>query len=180
MELILEGKDCGFAWSASHLLPGHFKCSRMHGHNYVMDVKIESDKLDKNGMIVDFVEIKQKLRMLIEEFDHRLMLPSKAIMGTKTFTEDCDMKIEITSYNQDKSMFNNKFISSWKIKFLGDTNEIKTYIIPFGDVVFIDNYTHITAENLAQYFRDKIKDIYSENGIVHVTIYEDTGQGATA
>ena len=62
-----------FKFSAAHYLciPGH-KCSTMHGHNY--RVRIEcAGKVDGNGMIVDFHEIKRHVDPIIEQLDHKLL-----------------------------------------------------------------------------------------------------------
>ena len=174
MKLILKGENCGFTWSASHLLPGHFKCSRMHGHNYVMDVEIETGDLInlKNGMIVDFVKIKKVIRDMIEEYDHKLMLPN-------AFQEH-----NFSNMNIIKSKLEN--LDSFKIKYKGMRNEDKVYSIPASDIIFIENVDFITAEELSRYFKRKIMLLLHdiENDVlyksVYVTIYEDSGQGATA
>ena len=62
-----------FEFSAAHHLPlmpdGH-KCKRVHGHNYVVSVVIESDKLDDVGMVVDFGELKIFKSWLDVTLDH--------------------------------------------------------------------------------------------------------------
>ena len=46
-----------FSFSASHRLPslpsGH-KCSRLHGHNYVVDIEVSADSVDSHSMVLDF------------------------------------------------------------------------------------------------------------------------------
>lgn len=50
-------------------------CTRLHGHNYRVEVSISGDTLDHNGMIVDFKEIKRRLQgWLDEHWDHRTIL----------------------------------------------------------------------------------------------------------
>lgn len=69
-----------FKFSAAHHLciPGH-KCSTMHGHNY--RVRIEcSGTVDKNGMIIDFHDIKRCVDPIIEQLDHKLL--NDVICGT--------------------------------------------------------------------------------------------------
>ena len=178
MELILRGEDCGFTWSAAHLLPGHFKCSNMHGHNYVLDLEIASENLN-HGMIVDFVVIKKKLRELIEDYDHKLMLPYQAVVSSTKFSKSCEMEIKRLPTDPE-------FGNVLKITYFGLENEKKSYIIPYSDITFIDEVDFITAENLAKHFKKKVLEILSristinQGGSVHVTIYEDSGQGARA
>ena len=49
------------------------KCSRPHGHNGVVEVELSGD-LDARGMVVDFADIKRKLKGCLEELDHRMLL----------------------------------------------------------------------------------------------------------
>lgn len=51
------------------------KCRNLHGHNGKACVTLESDKLDRLGMVVDFVEIKRVIATWIDEtLDHTLLL----------------------------------------------------------------------------------------------------------
>jgi len=59
----IEYMDC------AHLLPGHPKCGSLHGHTYKVEVIIEGEK--KNGMILDFADMKNVVRTVLAEFDHR-------------------------------------------------------------------------------------------------------------
>jgi 6-pyruvoyltetrahydropterin/6-carboxytetrahydropterin synthase len=46
-----------FEFSASHQLDGlgdRHKCARPHGHNYVVNIELVSDRLNDTGMIVDY------------------------------------------------------------------------------------------------------------------------------
>src|SRR5207245_8883529 len=61
---------------------GHFisyegdKCERLHGHNYRATVEIEGD-LDTNYYVFDFIALKQHLKTITDELDHRMMLPTQ-------------------------------------------------------------------------------------------------------
>src|SRR6476646_3825968 len=51
------------------------KCRNLHGHNGKACVTLAGDKLDRQGMIVDFGEIKRVLAHWIDEtLDHTLLL----------------------------------------------------------------------------------------------------------
>jgi len=51
------------------------KCRNIHGHNGKVCVTLEADRLDKQGMVVDFVEIKRRLSGWIDStLDHTLLL----------------------------------------------------------------------------------------------------------
>lgn len=61
-------------FSAGHALRGYKgKCENVHGHNYRVRVTMAGEQLDANGLLVDFVEIKRAMRVVIEKLDHRLL-----------------------------------------------------------------------------------------------------------
>ena len=74
MIIEIDGAHSGIRFSACHFIPGHEKCSRLHGHSYIVRARLEGDIAD-NGMVIDFVEIKKALRMIAEEMDHKTLLP---------------------------------------------------------------------------------------------------------
>ena len=52
--------------SGSHFLklPYESKCSRLHGHNWIITVTCQRENLNAEGMVVDFTEIKSIVRQL--------------------------------------------------------------------------------------------------------------------
>jgi 6-pyruvoyltetrahydropterin/6-carboxytetrahydropterin synthase len=57
-------------FSAGHFLtgvPADHPCSRQHGHNYIVNIELISNKLDDNGFIIDFNEIKSLIK---NKMDH--------------------------------------------------------------------------------------------------------------
>ena len=51
------------------------KCKHLHGHNGRAVIVLEAQSLDSRGMLVDFVEIKQKVQRWIDEnLDHNMLL----------------------------------------------------------------------------------------------------------
>lgn len=67
------------------------KCrENIHGHSYIVEVFITSDKLDDGYMIMDFCRLK-KVKDFIESFDHTYSLWHK---------EDEDFKAFIYKYNK--------------------------------------------------------------------------------
>ena len=58
-------------FSAAHNLRGYKgKCEALHGHNWKVEVKASSEKLDKTGMVMDFKHLKMKLSKVLKQFDH--------------------------------------------------------------------------------------------------------------
>ncbi|MGN0069889.1 MAG: 6-carboxytetrahydropterin synthase QueD [Prevotella sp.] len=58
-----------FEISASHQLKLSYasKCSRLHGHNWLVTVSCRAEQLDGNGMVTDFSEVK---RLVMDRLDH--------------------------------------------------------------------------------------------------------------
>lgn len=54
--------------SASHKLTLNYKskCQNLHWHNWIIDVYLESEKLDENGMVYDFTKIKQEVSEILD------------------------------------------------------------------------------------------------------------------
>lgn len=63
-----------YHFSASHILkglPDDHPCSRMHGHNYIVEVELQASALDKNGFVRDYREL-NALKIYIDgSVDHR-------------------------------------------------------------------------------------------------------------
>lgn len=37
------------------------KCRNLHGHNWIIEIYLHSEQLDKNGMVMDFTQIKSAI-----------------------------------------------------------------------------------------------------------------------
>ena len=63
-----------FHFSASHqlsTLPDSNPCSRVHGHNYIVKVELESEELNQHGFVVDYKDLAPLKKYIDEELDHR-------------------------------------------------------------------------------------------------------------
>lgn len=61
-------KKMEIAGAHSLALDYESKCSNLHGHNWVVTVYCRSEKLNRNGMVCDFTEIK---KMVHDKLDHK-------------------------------------------------------------------------------------------------------------
>ena len=62
-----------FHFSAAHrldLLPDDHPCSRLHGHNYIVEAVLESEELDQRGFVVDYNELEPIRTFIDENLDH--------------------------------------------------------------------------------------------------------------
>ena len=61
-------------FASAHTLRGYpGACARMHGHNWKVEVEVESTRLNEVGMGVDFKVIKTATRELAGRLDHRYL-----------------------------------------------------------------------------------------------------------
>jgi 6-pyruvoyltetrahydropterin/6-carboxytetrahydropterin synthase len=63
-----------FSFAASHTiggLPPEHPCSRLHGHNYEVEVVLQSPALDSIGFVRDYHELSALREFLRETVDHR-------------------------------------------------------------------------------------------------------------
>jgi len=150
--LEIDGWSSGLRFSACHIIPGHEKCGRMHGHSYAVHIRIRG-RPNKDHIIADFGEVKKVLREICEEMDHKMLVPTKNPL----------LKI---SHKGD-----NIIIEHGK----------KTYSFPKEDVLELP-IPSATAEGLARYILDKIGPRLKQPNIeeIEVGLDEGVGQGAWA
>lgn len=59
-------------FSAAHFLRGYpGKCEEVHGHNYSIEVWLESKELNKSGLVYDFRKLKKQIQKILP--DHKLL-----------------------------------------------------------------------------------------------------------
>jgi len=46
------------------------RCQSIHGHSYLFEVTLESESLNKDGMVLDFGELKDVVNHFFDSFDH--------------------------------------------------------------------------------------------------------------
>lgn len=139
---------------------GHFisyegdKCERLHGHNYRAAVEIEG-QLDVNQYVFDFIALKQATKALVQELDHRMMLP----------TRNPHIQVE----TGPKSIHVRYREREW--------------LFPTGDCVLLP-IENTTAELLARYLGQRLLDDLRQTyqfvpEVLRVEVEENIGQFAT-
>ena len=48
-------------------------CENVHGHNFKVQVVIEGEKLDRAGLLVDFLDVKDLMQRVIARLDHQFI-----------------------------------------------------------------------------------------------------------
>lgn len=63
---------CDFA--AAHLLRNfRGKCEHLHGHNWKVEVVVRGYRLNESEILLDFGELKQATREVVDELDHKFL-----------------------------------------------------------------------------------------------------------
>lgn len=147
-KLIVERTDLNF--SAAHFLMRHPKCERMHGHNYRVTIGIESDELNSQQMIVDFMDVRNITRDICQKMDHHILIPTKA--------ED----IEIKEMGKEMEVIANK----------------RRYIFPKDDALLLP-IEATTVEKISEYIYKQLKQSPLKNLKIKVSVEEAEGSIAT-
>ncbi|MBQ8180276.1 MAG: 6-pyruvoyl tetrahydropterin synthase family protein [Candidatus Methanomethylophilaceae archaeon] len=151
MFLEIDGGYSGIRFSACHFIPRHEKCARLHGHSYIVRLRLEGEIGDE-GMIMDFVILKRKLKEMIDELDHKTLLP--------TASQDVQLKVDDVSVEA---------VSCGK-----------RYVFPREDVTLLDIPT-TTAEEMSRAMTLRmVTEIDFPPNVRSVSIGLDEERGQTA
>ncbi len=139
---------------------GHFisyegdRCERLHGHNYRTAVEVEGD-LDENHYVFDFIALKNCTKAIVDELDHRMMLP----------TGNRFIKVEVGP-------------ASVHVRYRD-----REWLFPRGDCVLLP-IENTTAELLARWIGQRLLDDLQRQHnyrpqVLRVEVEENIGQSAT-
>jgi 6-pyruvoyltetrahydropterin/6-carboxytetrahydropterin synthase len=137
-KVLIERGNLGF--SAAHFITFEGQCEPLHGHNYGVRVEVEGE-LTPDSYVLDFVVLKNIVRALCKEWDHRFLLPLN------------NPHLRLTEHED-----------AWEVVYNGPLTHgaaardgVTRYLLPKAAVVPlpIDN---ATAERLAQQLARRIAD----------------------
>lgn len=149
--LEIDGGYSGIRFSACHFIPRHEKCSRLHGHSYIVRLRLEGD-IGEEGMIMDFVVLKKALKAMIDELDHKTLLP----------TQSSDVKLGVTETSVEAVSCG------------------KRYVFPREDVVLLE-IPNTTAEEMSKMMTKRVvSEIEFPDNVASVSIGLDEERGQTA
>ena len=116
-------------FSAAHFITyGGNVCERLHGHNWRVAAEVFGP-LDENHYVVDFIAVRDALRKIVDELDHRMLLPTDH-ESIRVAADDREVVV---------------------------TFEDRRWIFPRGDCVLLP-LANTTAELLAQYIGRRLAD----------------------
>jgi 6-pyruvoyltetrahydropterin/6-carboxytetrahydropterin synthase len=139
---------------------GHFisyegdKCERLHGHNYRVAVEVEGS-LDENHYVFDFIALKTRTKLITDELDHRMMLPTRSRV------------IQLAEEGH-----------AVRVRY-----KDREWLFPRDECVLLP-IENTTAELLARYIGQRLRDDLRkqfgfEPGMMRVEVEESVGQSAT-
>jgi 6-pyruvoyltetrahydropterin/6-carboxytetrahydropterin synthase len=141
-------------FSAAHFITFNGNvCERLHGHNYRVCAEV-AGPLDENAYVIDFIALRDALRGLVDELEHRVILPTE------------HKQIHVT----------------WDDREVTAVFEDRRWIFPRGDCALLP-VANTTAELLARYLGRRLLDALQERtGVrpksLRIGVDENHGQWA--
>ncbi len=76
-------------YDAAHFLRNYEgKCSRLHGHRYVVEAALQATELDDSGIAFDFIDLKKALRSIADALDHENLNELPQFQDVETSAEN--------------------------------------------------------------------------------------------
>jgi 6-pyruvoyltetrahydropterin/6-carboxytetrahydropterin synthase len=114
-------------FSAAHFITlSENVCERLHGHNYRVAAEVFGS-LNNEQMVIDFIVLRDAMRDLISELDHRVILPTQ------------HPKIRVATTGDS----------------IEATFDDRRWVFPHGDCALLP-VTNTTAERLAEYLARRL------------------------
>ncbi len=100
-------------FSAAHALNGYVgNCSKMHGHNWIIESFIQCKKLNSIGIGIDFRDVKKTVKDILKKLDHTNLNELKEFKEINPTSEH----IARFLYKELSKVLNNEYIKVSKIK----------------------------------------------------------------
>ena len=144
-------------FAAAHFItfPGH-RCEKLHGHNYRTRVVVEGGLDPEAHYVVDFSMLKDLMKQLTDEIDHRVLLPLQS-SKIQVLEEGDTVRVAVGGKPR--------------------------YVFPRADCALLP-VPNTTVEMLAQYLAGRLSKALATSGgvalrAVEVEVEENFGQSAT-
>lgn len=141
-------------FSAAHFITFNGNvCERLHGHNWRTAVEV-SGPLDKNRYVFDFIALRDSLQKIVNELDHRVLLPMS------------HRKIHVTSGEREVIA----------------TFDDRRWVFPVEDCVILP-VENTTAEEIALWIAKRLSEAIVASAttpinLIQVEVEENFGQWA--
>lgn len=64
------------------------KCEELHGHNWKVEISVVSNRVGKDGLVIDFGILKRKLDKVLKPLDHTYLNDLRYFSGTEPSSEN--------------------------------------------------------------------------------------------
>lgn len=97
-------------FEAAHYINNYSgKCSRLHGHNWKVEVNIYGSKLDELGMLIDFRDLKATVNKIMLKLDHYCLNEIEPFCSINPTAENIakyiyEQLLETREFDQDKKL----------------------------------------------------------------------------
>lgn len=146
--LVLEKED--FKFSCAHFtLFGPDDAELLHGHNYHVSVELQGRKLDDEGLLASFVDVKKAVRTACARLDERTLVPTRS------------PHLQLRSKNGE-----------YEIRY-----QDRRYVVPEADILELP-LVNTSIEEMALLLWRKLVDTVDLNGVdtLGVNVSETAGQ----
>jgi 6-pyruvoyltetrahydropterin/6-carboxytetrahydropterin synthase len=91
------------------------KCEDLHGHNWKVEVYVSGQKLEDNGLLIDFKIIKDKTNEILERLDHKFINEIEYFKETNPSSENIARYIfdSLTPDINDRNISVNR-VTAWE------------------------------------------------------------------
>jgi 6-pyruvoyltetrahydropterin/6-carboxytetrahydropterin synthase len=142
-------------FSSAHFITfaGH-RCEALHGHNYRVGVTLDGELDADDWYVIDFSVLKQIVRRVCDEIDHKVLLPQSN--PKLTVTDDAGVV---------------------KVAYMGEAR----YMFPRGDCALLP-IPNTTVEMLAQYLAGRVRGELPDSvrvTAIEIEVEENFGQSAS-
>lgn len=138
-------------FSAAHFITFNGNiCERLHGHNWRTAVELVGP-LDENCYVFDFIALRDAMQKIVNELDHRVLLPTK------------HAQIRVRSDEHEVTA----------------TFESRRWVFPREDCILLP-VENTTAEEIAAWIGARLRDVVRGQNIetIQVEVEENFGQWA--
>ena len=119
--------SCESSFDAAHFLSNYEgKCHNIHGHRWRVILSISGEP--KNGMVVDFNEIKKDLKELCDYFDHSFIVEKNSLNDELLKLLQKDFLIRIVDFRTTAENFSKYFYDELSKKY--EVDEVCIYETP--------------------------------------------------
>lgn len=83
-EILIQSQFSG----AHHLKRSKGKSEGLHGHNYRVEVKVSSEVVDRDGIVLDFKILSKRLERVLQKFHHKYLNKLPEFKGINPTSEN--------------------------------------------------------------------------------------------